>query len=551
TYSTNAEVDAKAFTSDALFAFLSEVDQDDAMFIKNLDAKFAYVWNYAGKSGTSPSSEFDTSSSFLKRILWSNLDGIFSWQGQNVPGDSNNDSGVEQNALFASAIPYTPKNYSGLNHVVQVNGIYTINGVFFNYAPDVTDMTATSGFTLAKLKSTSTTQYLKFENAATLYTEISTLSDDTGKAHTITAPIKIMQPLIVNTTNSASNVSVSDVYNNATSSSTSSDGVIKQGAGTLILNTASTANSDSYGHKVRFVLDGGTLQFAGNNAVNGYPDDGGQAGVILNGGRWNMNGYDQDFYNSGGYNGILTVTNHSELSFGANVSSTKNTPSLLWVSSVEISGGQLNVYNYAMKDGSTVRPNASSASTSPLWTSKWDTFYSAYPGLPVLGNIVFKDLTQFWSATNTKKITGRWRVISGTYGEIIPRRPPKSSGIAYLSVSNNSRIFFEGTSKLSVEDISIYNGVLEIRNWSAGDNLFVAPNKDGDTQDVTTYDVYLNCYYLNGAAKSKSKAIRFYNDAGQFVGYGNLVGPIDVTRTDIETGKVVTNYNVYRVTPKL
>ena len=572
TYSTSAEVDAKALNlySD-LAAFLVENTQDTALYIKNLSSGGAYVWNYAGKttSGTN-----DSSSTYGTKILWSHLDtgsgAKFSWEGLKVPGTATEmATGREQNALFQSAIPYNTNASSSLWHHVQVDATYTLNGLFFDYNPTSSDSTATSGFTVERLSS-STAQKLVFKNTSSLYTEISTLSNDLGQRgsyslrHSVTVPVQIQQPLVVNTKNAASSISLADVSNSATSSATSSDGVIKQGDGTLVLNTATTANSDNYGHKVRYVVDDGTLVFNGNNSVNKYPDDANEAGVILNGGGLDMNSYDQDFYSSGSFGdgGILTVTQNSFLRFGANGYTTAGTPSMLWVANVDVSGGKLNIFDYALRDSSNAqRPNANSADTSSLWSPKWDTFFSNYPGLPTLSTIVYPDLLNYWSGTNTRPITARWRQIStgSSYGEIIPRRPPKSSGIAYLSVSANSRIFFEGNGvKLAVEDVSIYNGaILEIRNWTTGsDLLLVAPSKDGDSQDVTTYDVYAACkYYTKTGTATKTisasnTSIRFYDDSGKFIGYGNLEGPIDVTRTDIDTGKVVTNYNVYKVTPK-
>jgi hypothetical protein len=577
TYETNAEVDAKALCRyNDLAAFLVEQPQDSALYVKSLGGDNAYVWNYSG-----PYSK--DKSKFTSRIYWDNVDSginppLYSWSKttsagkRNAPGDGVDDAGLEQNALFQSAIPFNDGSVSSSrpNHTVWVDRELTISGLFFDYAPAGSDP-ATSGFTLLNYPESNSNRII-FNTPGGSQSEMSTLTNDAGKPHVLSTHIRIDQPLVVNTQNSASNITISDVYNQATASTTSSDGVIKQGDGTLALNIPqNTVNSGSGGpltsgsnyttsniaaHKVRYVVEGGTLKLAQNNAVTKQSDDANQAGVILNGGTWDMAGFDQDFDDD---DGILTVTAASGLKFGANgyYAKSPTTPSLLWVGNVEIPSGKLTINNYAFP-----RENV-----TDITKSSYDTFYSKYPGLESLSRVVFADLTKYWEPSNTRLVTGRWRPLSNSSsvnGEIIPRRPPQSTGIAYLTVSANSRIFFESAAgtgvKLSVEDISIFNGaILEIRNWTVGkDMLFVAPSKT--TVTISSYDVYQACKYYttpaSGSAKSTggsaSTNIRFYDDAGKFIGYGNLIGPINVSRTDLnDSTKVVTGFTVYKVEPKL
>jgi hypothetical protein len=571
TYETNAEVDAKALCRyNELVAFLVEQPQDSALYVKSLGGDNAYVWNYSG-----PYSK--DKKKFTARIYWDNVDSginppLYSWSKltsagkRNAPGDGVDDAGLEQNALFQSVIPFNDKSVSASNptHTVWVDRELTISGLFFDYAPTGSDP-ATTGFIILNYPESNTNRII-FNTPGGSQSEMSTLSNDAGKPHTLSTHIRIDQPLVVNTQNSSSNITISDVYNQATADKTSSDGIIKQGDGSLILNIPqNTVNTGSGGplttgtnyttsniaaHKVRYVVEGGTLKMLTDNAVTKQSDDANQAGVILNGGTWDMAGLDQDFDDD---DGILTVTAASGLKFGANGYFAKSpaTPSLLWVGNLEIPSGKLTINNYAFPR------------TNPtiITSSSYDTFYSKYPGLETLSRVVFADLTKYWESSNIRPVTGRWRPLSNSSsvnGEIIPRRPPQSTGIAYLTVSANSRIFFESAAgtgvKLSVEDISIYNGsILEIRNWTVGkDMLFVAPSKTAVT--ISSYDAYAACYYLNGShsSSSQTKSIRFYDDSGKFIGFGNLTGPINVSRTDLnDSTKVVTGFTVYKVEPKL
>jgi hypothetical protein len=92
-------------------------------------------------------------------------------------------------------------------------------------------------------------------------------------------------------------------------------------------------------------------------------------------------------------------------------------------------------------------------------------------------------------------------------------------------VTRTSRIFFEGSVKLSVQDIAVYDGcVLEVRDWDNSD-LFTVECEDGTD---TTFDINTN---------DTLTRIQFYNSSGTALGTGARLETITVDRPSETDGE--------------
>jgi hypothetical protein len=205
-----------------------------------------------------------------------------SWLGNEVPNGKKD--GKDRNVFFASVRPD--------NGQVQVNGSYTIGGLFFTNWDRI--------FTLTKPNyGASTINFLRDLEDNTELTIVD------GSGHVVNAGLFINQPIVVNAIAAASLININEVTKNAASS----HGVYKQGDGTLVLNSTSAISNPSdntarLAHQIRYVVEKGSLQLGADNSVSRLPDDALQAGVVLDGGMFDMNGFDQNFDQ-----GTLTVTN--------------------------------------------------------------------------------------------------------------------------------------------------------------------------------------------------------------------------------------------------
>jgi hypothetical protein len=477
TYFMTQTVRARAFNRySQLSTFLQQSAESSAVYTKTTDPDNpGDYWNY----GTY---EDGINNDTVTRQKWSDSVHIAtpsiasSWLSGVVP------NAADRNVFFLAVRPD--------NGQVTIDSSYKLGGLFL-----MNDL----NFDLINYGS------LTFERTEEDNVE---LTVSMGDNHFVRAPMTLSQPMVVNTVLEDNKVTITEFKKSAASS----HGVYKMGAGTLVVNTP-TATSNPSGstanqqHQIRFVVEDGTLQLGQDNAINRIADDAEQAGVVLDGGRFDMNGKDQTFDL-----GIFTGTNPSSLRFGGG--------SELYPDNVSInSRSKLNIYNY-------------NDAYYDLLAAQSDYFYSKYPGLATLRRIVYPELQYTrgdgsrWRNEEGLTVTARWRGTSTTSkGEIVPRRPPTSTGFAYLTVTRTSRIFFEGSVKLSVQDIAVYDGcVLEVRDWDNSD-LFTVECEDGTD---TTFDINTN---------DTLTRIQFYNSSGTALGTGARLETITVDRPSETDGE--------------
>ncbi|MFA5257040.1 MAG: chitobiase/beta-hexosaminidase C-terminal domain-containing protein [Opitutales bacterium] len=471
TYLTSATVRAKAFNRLSSLGDVFLKDRNNpllALYTKQPENGTGDFWNY-GSYG--PEGDARTDNPTYQK--WNVAS---SWLGNEVPNGKKD--GKDRNVFFASVRPD--------NGQVQVNGSYTIGGLFFTNWDRI--------FTLTKPNSGAST--INFLRDLEDNTELTVVD---GSGHVVNAGLFINQPIVVNAIAAASLININEVTKNAASS----HGVYKQGDGTLVLNSTSAISNPSdntarLAHQIRYVVEKGSLQLGADNSVSRLPDDALQAGVVLDGGMFDMNGFDQNFDQ-----GTLTVTNPASLRFGGG--------SVLSADNVNINTrSSLRVFDYHY----------------PVTT---DRFYAKYPGLATLRRITYPQLNAYFGVEANVVIYGRWIGTSTTtMGEIIPRRPPTATGFAYLTVTKSSRIFFDGANKLSVQDIDVYEGnILEIRKWGPGDVLTVELDDPRDPDNIFTVNECLD-------------RIMFYDDAGNLLNYRMSHG------TRIATPVVLRPITVFR-----
>jgi len=456
TYLTSATVRAKAFSRyTSLGVFLQERESPLVASYKKIpdpDNPGDY-WDYGSYGDNGAVTDTVTRQKWSDTVHIATPSIASSWRSGVVPNEK------DRNVFFASVRPD--------NGQVTVDGRYTIGGLFF----DNDD----ASFSL--IKPSSGSSQINFRRDKEDNVELTVA---TGNNHIVIPPLLINQPIVINTDAASSKVTINEISKSAASS----HGVYKQGSGTLLLNASPTVSNPlnsttNAQHQIRYVVEKGTLQLGQDNSINRVADYAEQAGVVLDGGSFDMNTYDQNFDG-----GILTVTNPSKLHFGGG--------SVLTTENVNInSRSTLRIYRY----------------TYPVST---DRFYSKYPGLATLRRITYPELNSAFGVSATEVIYGRWRGTSTSkQGEIVPRIPPTSTGFAYLTVTKSSRIFFEGSSRLSVQDIDVYEGsILEIRNWGSGDILTVELDNLTDAENVFSVNECLS-------------RIKFYNDSGTLLNRGD------------------------------
>ncbi|MBN1403110.1 MAG: hypothetical protein JW942_01410 [Opitutales bacterium] len=492
TYETSLELRAKAFNRKTdLGVFLHEREEPSyAAYRKETSHDSGDWWDYGSFADGIMNDD-------VQRQKWSdtvhknNSSIASSWKSGVVPdkyeeGDPEYNANMpDRNVFFASVCPD--------NSEVYVDGSYTVGGIFFDN-PE-------KSFTLAKPSSGSSINLLREEEDNVEITVVS------GQDHIVNSAIYINQPIVVNTQASDTGVAISEI----SKARYSSDGVYKTGSGVLTLLASSSVSNPSGDeanekHQIRYVVEEGTLRLGTDNTVNYVSDDAGQAGIVMDGGTLDLNGKDQSFED-----GVFTVTAPAKLMFGEGLGGSELTSQNVSINDL----GRLRIYNYS-------------------YPVSGDHFYSKYPGLATLRRIIYPTLYSVFKVPSSTIISARWIGTSTSkMGEIVPRRPPTSTGIAYVTVAENSRIFFEGTSRLGTQDINVFDGcVLEIRNWSAGDVLTVELDDPNDPDNLFTVD---ECVSSTDVSVNK---IKFYDDAGNLLGGGKaILVKYNVERLTAEVGK--------------
>ncbi len=500
TFFTSSTLRAKARTSYTalLNIFLIDAEETLAVYTKQpASGGFEDQWNYAGRPAEAPT--YDEAAKTVWSFIDSNTTVLESWKARKVP------NAVDANAMFSYVIP--------VGRTVTVDGAYTLGGLFFQNSD--------RSFTLARRSSgsTSITFDRTTDNAEITVVGSSEPTINEGDHHVVNADIILKKPVVANVVGSDMSLTLNG---NISKDANQSHGFYKTGAGSFEVgyyNAKPQNYTTNQTRNIRYVVQQGELKLKKDGAITHYQDDAAQSPVLLDGGRFALAGFDQTFQ------GRFRVTKPSQLSFGG----TAADGALFTVENVDIaSSATLRIYDYQY-------------STASGWTTK-DKFYSKYPGLAALRSIQYPELINTFYPDPDERpanpvIYARWigTNVSST-GEIVPRRPPTSTGFAYLTVSKTSRIFFKGASKLSVQDIMVYEGaILEIRNWGTGDVLTVECQATTDTSfDITS-----------SAVRGR---IKFYNDSNVLLNTGAAkLESITVTRR-ADNGTTYTR-TIYKVVP--
>lgn len=411
-------------------SFLLESPETVANYAKDVpgDEEVDAMWNY----GPTPA---DPDGATYENMVWSNPT---SWLPEEVPGDGLNDI-PHAKVLFGSVIPEAANPDYGR--------------IYLDINPDVGDLffnNQDKSFIIEK--SGDPANKLNLKPAAGDFAQLTVIS---GRDHQIKVPVTIEGNLLLNVLNSTDSIEFNSLDRKDPNQTY---GVVKTGPGVIAIDSgASTGTS-----KVRIAVQDGSIKLRSDSPILPNQDAGGFAPIWLEGGALDLGGHSQSL------RGVMQVTQSSNLFFGTTNELDEYEPGTLTLAEYTIGSGHYAGRIAVQRGILDVRNYREEAPGEP-----GDHFYSYYPGLASLSRIRFPEIGEQDEPT----YYGRW-IPDGTYtdnllnGEIVPRQPPTSTGIAYLTVSRDSSIFFEGTCKLSTQDIDVYPGAtLRIIDFQAESDL--------------------------------------------------------------------------------
>ncbi len=425
-------------------SFLESGGAVTALYQKSPDESgFDFMWNYGPEATKHPKFPWFPHGDNPGRMIWSEAT---SWLPENVPGDYPPVQADPDGArvLFGSVIPEELDPDYG--HVT-VDNTYTVGDVLFSNSDKSFILTNGSRGVL---------------NFKPIAGDWSYLTTNLGDDHQVRAPITTEGNLFVGVLREDAQLTLRSINRK---DDRTFYGVSKVNSGTLELDSGGVSNASS----IRFTLQSGELCLANSQPIAQAQDPGGFAPIWLEGGILNLAGNDQSMA------GIMRVTRSSRIEFGVPEGANYNTANLslgtytvasrTYPGYLEIQRGYLDIYNYREEQHTPFQAG--------------DHFYSYYPGLATLSHVRFRGVSPDGAI-----LFGRWKPQNDgdtnalINGEIVPRRPTTSTGIAYLTVSRTSTIYFENVNgsnpRLATQDIDVFPGArLNLCNWDNNDVLTV------------------------------------------------------------------------------